>query len=122
MSNQEEQGSIEQLKAELAYSNEQLFYTQEALRRLMMELSGHLGTHGGAAVTALMTEWTQIIQNINKDHGRTGQHSDNSEVAIKFYMSHHVSEVKDMSIEEQTLWKLGQDQYNSNKQQGDTDA
>ena len=59
---------IEQLEKLANFLNEQLWYTQEAMRRMILELSNHLAPAGAEAIVDLMTEWTQIIHNINKDY------------------------------------------------------
>jgi len=59
---------IAELKIEVAFLQEQVWYTQEAMRRMMLALSNHLAPAGAEAVVDLMSEWTQIIHNINKDY------------------------------------------------------
>lgn len=62
--------TVKDLEAEVALLNEQLWYTQEALRRFMLAMSEQVGPQGAETINDLITEWTQIIHNINKDHGR----------------------------------------------------
>lgn len=58
----------EQLKKDIAFLQEQLWFSQEAVRKLMIELTNHLGAAGAEAIMGLMAEWSQIIHNINNEY------------------------------------------------------
>jgi len=59
---------IEQLKKDIAFLQEQLWFTQEAMRKLMIELTNNLGSIGAEEIKTLLTEWTQIVHNINNEY------------------------------------------------------
>lgn len=65
---QQKNDEVEQLKKEIEFLNEQLWFTQEAMRKLMIELTNHLGAQGAEAVIGLMAEWSQIVHDINYSH------------------------------------------------------
>lgn len=59
---------VDILKKHVDYLSEQLWVTQEALRRMMMELTNHLSADGADAMMTLMAEWSQIVHNINSEY------------------------------------------------------
>lgn len=52
------------------FLEEQLFHTQECMRRLMIALSAHMSRYASDEITSIFGQWSEIIRVINKDHKR----------------------------------------------------
>jgi len=52
------------------FLEEQLFHTQECMRRLMIALSAHMSSYASDEITSIFGEWSEIIHDINKEHNR----------------------------------------------------
>lgn len=60
--------NVHQLEREVKFLHEQLWHSQEAMRRLLLELTKHLGTQGAESIGSLLTEWVQITNDIDNEY------------------------------------------------------